>query len=44
MALNFDSRPGTALDSDHKLPNQCRMVGAYLPEGFLARQMFPLRA
>lgn len=35
---------GTAVKADRKLPNQYGVVGDYMPEGFVAQQMFPFRA
>ena len=35
---------GTAVKADRKLPNQYGVVGDYMPDGFVAQQMFPFRA
>ena len=35
---------GTAVKADRKLPNQYGVVGDYMPEGFVAQQLFPFRA
>lgn len=35
---------GTAVKADRKLPNHYGVVGDYMPDGFVAQQMFPFRA
>jgi sterol desaturase/sphingolipid hydroxylase (fatty acid hydroxylase superfamily) len=35
---------GTAVKADRKLPNRYGVVGDYMPDGFIAQQMFPFRA
>ena len=35
---------GTAVKADRKLPNRYGVVGDYMPDGFVAQQMFPFRA
>ncbi len=35
---------GTAVKADRQLPNQYGVVGDYMPEGFIAQQIFPFRA